>query len=244
MNSFLLKLIACITMLIDHVGSIFFPNIMIFRVIGRVSFPIYAFLITEGYTRTKNLKRYIFRLLILAIISQVPYMSAFEVKGLNIFFTLLAGILVILILDKKINFTQLSDGNRALNKIFEVGINIGKFAIIALILYILDRFEADYGVYGVCMILCFGIFKYDFKKLVVNIAILNLLYTIPILKYFITPYGINYRVFLQATCISSLFFIYNYDGTEGKKIKWLFYGFYPIHLAVLIFIRYILENVV
>jgi len=62
MNSFSLKLLACITMLIDHIGAIFFPDIMFIRIIGRVAFPIYAFLITEGYSRTKNLKRYMSRL--------------------------------------------------------------------------------------------------------------------------------------------------------------------------------------
>ena len=244
MSSFSLKLLACITMLIDHIGVIFFPNMMLFRVIGRIAFPIYAFLITEGYTRTKNIKKYIFRLFILAIISQVPYMLAFDTKGLNVFFTLLSGILIMLVLDKKVDFSQLRNESKILQRSFRISVNIAKFVLIIAIIYILEKFNSDYATYGICIILCFRMFKYNFKKLIITIVILNFLYTIPLLKYFITPHGTNFRVFLQATSISSIFFIYNYDKTEGKKIQWLFYGFYPVHLTILIFIRYILENVV
>ncbi len=244
MNSFALKLLACITMLIDHIGAIFFPDIMFLRIIGRIAFPIYGFLITEGYTKTKNLKRYMFRLFILAIVSQIPYMLAFETKGLNVFFTLLAGILVMVILDKKIDFLKLKDDNKIYKIIFEVSIYIVKFILILLIIGVIEKFESDYATYGVCIILCFRLFKNNFKKLTFVMLALNILYTIPILKYFITSYGVNFRVFLQTTCINSLFFIYNYNDTEGIKMQWLFYGFYPVHLIVLIFIRYALVNVV
>ncbi|WP_346916620.1 TraX family protein [Clostridium sp.] len=242
MNSFSLKLLACITMLIDHIGAIFFPDIMFIRIIGRVAFPIYAFLITEGYSRTKNLKRYMSRLFILAIISQIPYMLAFETKGLNVFFTLFSGIFIMIILDKKIDFYKLKHDSKIAKVVFEISIYIVKFVIILGILYILVKFKSDYAAYGVCIILCFKIFKGNFKKLTLSMIGLNILYTIPYLKYSITPFGVNFRVFLQATCISSLFFVYHYDGNEGKKAQLIFYGFYPAHLIVLVFIRYMLVN--
>lgn len=242
MDSFSLKLLACVTMLIDHTGAIFFPEIMFFRIIGRVAFPIYAFLITEGYSRTKNIKRYMFRLFILAIISQIPYMLAFETKGLNVFFTLLSGIFIMIIIDKKVHYYKLKHDIKISKEVFDISIYIIKFVIILGILYILEKFQSDYAIYGVCIILCFKMFKENFKKLTLSMIGLNFLYTIPYLKYFMEPFGVNFRVFLQATCINSLFFIYHYNGSEGKKVQFLFYGFYPVHLLVLVFIRYILIN--
>ena len=60
MNRNVLKIIALITMLIDHIGCIFFPNIIVFRVIGRLSYPIFAMFIAEGYYYTKSRKKYVF----------------------------------------------------------------------------------------------------------------------------------------------------------------------------------------
>lgn len=80
----MLKLIALITMIIDHIGM--FWNIEIFRVIGRVSFPIYCFLISKGVKKTKNIRKYIIRLLILAIISQCIW-NYIGVNTLNVLFT-------------------------------------------------------------------------------------------------------------------------------------------------------------
>lgn len=242
MDSFSLKLLACITMLIDHIGGMFFPDIIFFRIIGRVAFPVYAFLITEGYSRTKNIKRYMFRLFILAIISQIPYMLAFETKGLNVFFTLLSGLFIMIVLDKKVDYYKLKNDSKISKEVFNISIYIIKFVIILGILYILEKFQSDYAVYGVCIILCFKMFKENLKKLTLSMIGLNFLYTIPYLKYFMGSFGVNFRVFLQATCINSLFFIYHYNGNEGKKVQWLFYGFYPVHLIVLVFIRYILVN--
>ena len=56
MNSFVLKLFAASFMLIDHIGILFFPEIMIFRILGRISFPIFAFLVVEGFMHTRNIK--------------------------------------------------------------------------------------------------------------------------------------------------------------------------------------------
>lgn len=92
---FSLKVLAGITMLIDNIGVVLFQNIIIFRVIGRISFPIYAFLIAEGYMKTKNIKGYMTRLGVLALLSQILFMITFDIRGLNVSFTLLGGLLVI-----------------------------------------------------------------------------------------------------------------------------------------------------
>ncbi len=100
-NTNLLKLIAILTMIIDHVGAVFFPNMIILRCIGRLGFPLFFYCTFFGYFKTKNLKKYIFRLLLLAIISEIPYCLLFEIKELNICFTLILELLFLYLLDNK-----------------------------------------------------------------------------------------------------------------------------------------------
>ena len=90
----LLKIVALLTMLIDHVGYLYFPEEMIFRTIGRIAFPIFAYQVAIGFQKTSNRSRYALRLFVFALISQVPYFwfnptLTFDWEGLNIMFTLL-----------------------------------------------------------------------------------------------------------------------------------------------------------
>ena len=92
-----LKLIAVVTMFIDHIGSIIFPHIMFLRIIGRISFPIFAFLIVNGYRHTHNLKKYLLRLAAFAIISEIPYNLIWSgdiayPNSQNVFVTLFLGV--------------------------------------------------------------------------------------------------------------------------------------------------------
>jgi hypothetical protein len=88
MTSYSLKILAIITMIIDHIGFAFFPNAIILRLIGRISFPIFAFQLSVGYSHSKNKLKHIFTMLSFAIISQIPYMlfvsTAEESFALNI----------------------------------------------------------------------------------------------------------------------------------------------------------------
>ena len=69
----MLKILACMTMLIDHIGAIFFPYIAWMRIVGRISFPLYAFLLAEGVHHTRNLKKYGLRLLLILVLTELPY---------------------------------------------------------------------------------------------------------------------------------------------------------------------------
>ena len=73
MTSFTLKIIALITMFIDHSGYVFMGSFSFCNFIGRIAFPIFAFQITEGYLHTKNLRKYFLRLFLFALISQIPF---------------------------------------------------------------------------------------------------------------------------------------------------------------------------
>src|SRR3989344_3632203 len=97
LSSNALKLIACATMLIDHVGALFFPGVLLWRLVGRLSFPLFAFLIAEGAEQSSDARKYLFRLLALAVVSELPYRlfihaTGFAGQRLNIFFTLSAGL--------------------------------------------------------------------------------------------------------------------------------------------------------
>ena len=102
MSTTALKIIACISMLIDHVGLVFFPGQLIFRLVGRLAFPLFCYCMTVGMVYTRSIRKYLTRLLLFAFISQLVYMFAFwpefktgEIARLNIFFTLFLSLLAV-----------------------------------------------------------------------------------------------------------------------------------------------------
>lgn len=131
-NGDFLKFIAMFTMLIDHIGYLFFPTQIWLRVIGRIAFPIFAFLIARGYRFTSDKKKYAIRLLIFGFISQVPY-HFFAPGKWNIMFTLLIGLILIEIYNSKYKYTCIP------------------------LLFIGYFFPVSYGVYGLAMILIFHV---------------------------------------------------------------------------------------
>lgn len=218
-SSFALKIIAVICMLCDHFGDAIIKPFSFFNVIGRIAFPIFAFQITEGYIHTKDLKKYFKRLIIFAILSQIPFMlflSTFTSPfTLNIFFTLLLGLLSIYIY------------NKIPNKFLSIVIGI----IISILAEIIN---VDYGAWGVIIIMIFYIFK-DKK------VIMSLLYILScFIKYlpYLLKYNFHYIYLLLLFCTAfSIFFIIAYNGKQGKKIKYFLYIFYPLHMLILYFIN-------
>lgn len=151
-----LKVIAIITMLIDHIGYLFFPQHIIFRIIGRLAFPIFAYQLAMGYTYTKDMKKYAIRLLLFGVVSQAPYILAFN-GGLNILFTLLLSLGILYALDKK------------------------KYSILVLLSILPLLLPFEYGYYGVFSIISFYIFR---NKRENNILFQVLINTIYFLYYF------------------------------------------------------------
>lgn len=219
MSSFVLKIIACITMLIDHSGYVIMGNFSFFNFIGRLAFPIFAFQISEGYAHTKNLKKYFLRLTIFALISQIPFMLftsqvLSSMFNLNVLFTLLLGLLCITIYEKF--------SNKPLSII-----------LIFLIAIIGEVLNVDYGAFGILTVFIFHMFK-D-KKIIMNLVFIYMIickYTISIFTY---GFNINY-IYLALCTISPLIFINLYNKKQGKKSKYFLYFFYPVHLLVLFLI--------
>lgn len=216
MTNFLLKLIALITMIIDHYGAIFAPDAMIFRIIGRIAFPIYCFLLVQGFMHTSNVKKYGKRLLIFAIVSELPFDYAFygQINPMhqNIFFTLYIGLMTIYFIDK---FSEEKKQYIPIVIIFS-------FLISSYML-------VDYNFVGIIYILAFYLTKnFDKPKNIILAGIIIFL--------------INYiaGMYLQNYALLSLIPIYFYNnklGLKNKKMQLLFYIAYPLHLVIFALIK-------
>lgn len=164
-----LKLIAIITMIIDHIGAAFFPDMIIFRSIGRIAFPIFAYQLAIGYKHTSNLAAYARRLFIFACISYTPYIY-FLGDGLtpnplafNVMFLLLAGIGALLLFDaSKANLMRYNKTHRTgyLFKTIVLALLLLIYVLLPEFLtLIIPHFMFSYGTYGLLMMLSFHIYE-------------------------------------------------------------------------------------
>jgi len=181
-----LKLIAMITMLTDHIGHMFFPQHAIFRSVGRLAFPIFAYLLAVGYEKTSSLKNYARRLFIFGLISQVPYSFfspglQFKPFNLNIMFTLLLGLAVVYLYDLGVAGLKEQSGGRNIKRtVCGAGVLLSVCMIIILpeaLEIAFEDFRLDYGFYGLTLILMFHLFKENRKRMVIGYIILSFAYT-------------------------------------------------------------------
>lgn len=216
MSTFQIKLFACFFMLIDHMGVILFPQYLVLRILGRVSFPLFAWLIATGYLHTRSVSHYLQRLLVFAIALQIPYTIYFKSLDLNIFFTLFLGLLSIYLNDHAKKST--------------VG-----FCAVFLVAAFGTAINADYGAYGVLTIFLFYYFYRNMEKLVLSQIILNLgtfIYSF-VLLLIIKPESFPTIQFIQPFSVMALFFVAAYNGMKGRSMKYVFYLFFPVHLVLL-----------
>lgn len=247
MTSFTLKIIAMISMFCDHVSYAIFGHFSILNLIGRIAFPIFAFQISEGFTHTRNIKKYLARLGVFALISQVPF-SLFLHKfansnslSLNVFFTLFLGLLSICLFDYMIKLFEKnkiskandikSENSNKLKKENEsyLGYIFG-LIIVILIASVAELLHTDYGAWGVILVFAFYIFKDNRVLKITSFALLV------ILKYGKQIVQTNFNtisILLFIATLLPILFIDLYNGKQGKKIKYLLYWFYPIHLLAL-----------
>lgn len=213
LSNFDLKILAIITMTIDHIGAIMYPNIDIFRIIGRVSFPIFAFLLVEGFNHTSNKLKYFLRLLLFAVITQPLYDYAFNNHELNILFTFSLSFLLLSSIEfikKIINKYSKGIENYLYKTVFYSLIYI-LFVLFSLIL------NVDYQALGVSLVFIFYLSS--------NIYLSFLLYLLAVI--FLATNNIQFYSLL------SFIFINLYNGEKGNSTKYFFYLYYPLHLLVL-----------
>lgn len=233
MNAFVLKIIACFTMFIDHVGYIVFDgHSSWFNYVGRLAFPIFAFQISEGYIHTHDVKKYLLRLILFAFISQIPFLLFHSIinneLGLNVIFTLFLGLIAIIIYDKYNKF-------------------VGVFS--AIIFGIIAHFlNSDYSFYGVGITFLFYVFNKNKCLLAISFIIATLMqYSYLILVYY--NYGFEFlkNVFIiylpYFICtIFSIIIILCYNKKKGPSTKYFFYLFYPLHMILIYILSFVLQN--
>ena len=213
-----LKTIALISMLIDHTGCALFPQLAILRYLGRLAFPIYCFLLTEGALHTKDIRKYIFRLLAFALISEIPFDLAlmngrlFYMKHQNVFFTLAIGVAMIGICEYLSR--RISPGK----------VWILHVAVFVAAAFIAEYAEVDYHGRGIMVIAAFYFFRNDAA-----------------IKYFLVAMVLLYMGGKEPAAILSLLLIDMYNGKRGSQpaaLKYAFYAVYPVHLTLLYLIRW------
>lgn len=222
MSIFVVKIIACMTMVLDHVKYAL-PETRNFATVyfGRMAFPLFAFLLTEGFCHTSNLKKYYQRLLLFAVLSQIPFMLFRTLVGewrmLNILFTLLLGLMAITIWAK-----------------FR-----GKYYIcvpfVALFIFLGKCLNVDYSWYGVSCVILFYWFRNKGFFRILAFAMLNFIY------YFnrFVPHASMESIISYVFTTLPAFLLLFYNGKLGHKTKYLYYIFYPLHMLILYVIRFI-----
>lgn len=228
-----LKWIAIITMMIDHTAAAVIrplqtwlpkdmyhlQNFLLWiyphmRNIGRIAFPIFCFLLVEGFTHTKNAARYAWRLFVFALISEIPF--DFALRGTlnsplhqNVYFTLLFGLLVMMGIHYFENKTSDKPWQQTLYWLLQ--------PLIALSgLYLAKYFHTDYGLKGVFLI-----------------EVLYFNRNSRLARTILGAVTISWEAFGTLAFIP----IWFYNGKRGRQHKYFFYWFYPVHLIILGFLR-------
>lgn len=223
-----LKLLAAGFMLIDHVGSILLPQVLLLRCIGRLAFPMFAFFIAEGYVRTRNFWKYLWRMAVFAAIAEVPFDltggSAWDPDRQNVLVTFCIALLMLRGLDELRRW----DGAARY---------LGTAAALAAGFAAGQLLRVDYGGWGVLTVALFYLCrdgKYARLWLAAGMTVLN---GVCIGSMKAAVFGAEMPI--QVLAVLALPLIWTYSGEAGVKgrRRWAFYAFYPAHLLALEGIR-------
>ena len=238
MSAFALRIFACVCMLLDHLGYCF-PKMQWLRYVGRLAFPIYVFLIVNGYTHSSNRLFYALRLAALAVLSQVPFTLFCHFPGyfhnFNVFFSLLCALLTV----------WATDG--LLKHRLTRWISFLPWLIMTVV-YFYGYLHADYGIKAIWMAMTFRYLKKS-KALTVLGCFLSV-YAVPLLGYvqqlvvlilgrpaYFIPLTLWTKT--QVFSLLALIPIFLYNGKRGcpRTLGYFFYAFYPAHLIILYLIK-------
>ena len=241
LNSNVLKIVAAITMLIDHLGVLVFPQYVIFRIIGRISFPLYAFMIAEGCKYTKNRLRHFLTVFGLGSVFQLVFWLVTRVEYMGILITFSVSILLIYVLQDFKN--QLNQG-----KLYSKTLMGALFVLLVTLAFVVtESVIFDYGIMGIMLPVLFSVpsiitrsneqGKSGFARVVDSNLTRVLIASAVLVLYAVKEgQGVYYYALLSSP------FILLYSGRRGKlRLKWFFYIFYPTHLVAIYLIFYLLK---
>ncbi len=221
----LLKLIAILAMTLDHVGSVFFPEYPVFRWIGRIAFPIFCYCMTVGLLYTHDIKKYLTRLAVFAVISQPFHVLAFHpqdflenIAVLNIFFTLFVSLLALW------------------------GFKEKKWLVFAAATLFTMFVNVDYSVTGILLMLIFYLCR---NKPLWGVLLYILSYLPALFNgYMEDPLALvigNLPIGFEIFSIFAAPLIFIRMNSKIKVPKWFFYIYYPLHQLVILIVRLILH---
>ena len=207
-----LKIVAMVSMVFDHAGDNFFPNQTWMRIIGRIAMPIFTFCVCEGYIHTRDRKKYLTRMLIFALISEIPFDLVTSGKVLeftqqNIMFTFAMAAGTLMLCDLVLNKFGKKTGY----------VLTGVIMLMSMVLSVVLRL--DYSMTALAVVFVYYLLKDK------ALEIRNL---VAMAVHFLLR---NVGVYLYGVLGFIPLFLYN--GKRGKGLKWLFYVFYPGHLLLI-----------
>lgn len=216
MSVFALKILAILAMSLDHIAAVFLSPInmpyLLMRGFGRIAFPIFCFLIVEGYYHTRDVKKYMIRLAGFALVSEIPfdlcfYQKPFYWQHQNVFFTLALGLITIYAIDEiKKRFS--TSYIKAL---------VLQFAVIILAMTTAWFLSTDYSMLGILIIIAFYVGRGNIIQIAISICIVTLYL------------GNTFQLYSLLALIP----IYLYNGKKGPSMRYVFYVFYPAHMLIL-----------
>ena len=210
-----LKLLALVTMTVDHVGMVLFPQVLWWRLVGRLAFPIYAFMVGEGCVHTRSMPKYLRSMGLMALLCQVVYLVAMGslYQCILVTFSLSIGLCMLL--------KKAKEERRMLWYVLTA-------LAVAAVWFLTEELSAllpytdygvDYGFLGVMLPVAIYLAPTKIWKLLLTVQILLLM---------------SVTNWVQLPSVLAVVFLALYNGTRGKwNVKHLFYWYYPIHLVVI-----------
>lgn len=235
MNRNHIKFIAAFTMTLDHIGVIMFslensPIIYtVLRVLGRIAFVLFAYMLVEGFFKTKNLKNYFLRLLVFAagveffiLMYGVVSKDYSGVMNINVLWPLVFGLGSLMLLKSEKIYIRL---------------------LIVPIILLAEFIDISYGAYGILLILVFAFYKNPITQVLFLLGLNLLFIDFPLYQLLNLSGFARYQgSWIQWFSMLGFIFIFLYNGQKGKlNTKWFFYIFYPLHLGIIYGIYYLIS---
>ncbi len=235
-SSFGLHVLAMAFMLCDHMWATLFPSAEWLTCVGRIAYPIFAFMTAEGYVHTHDLRKYMLRLLFWAAVTEIPFNlmygeSLFYPFHQNVLWTFLISLLMIFLIEK-------------CRAKFKPAVSLLLSAAIALLGFAAGYAAmADYYGVGVITVLMFYFFrKPNLKNRLLQLIFMYIL-NVELLggySYIFTLFGRDFEFPQQGFALLSLIPIWLYSGRQGfhsKAFRYFCYAFYPVHMLLLVLAR-------
>ena len=236
-TSFSLHIMAMVLMLCDHLWGTVVPGNDWLNCIGRLAFPIFAFLTVEGYFHTKSLKKYVLRLLLFAILSEIPFNLAI---GSRLFYPIHQNVLwTFLISIGLIHWNEKVKNKAQWLRMLTAALSVIVGLVAGLVTFV------DYYHAGVMTVLIFYFFRERKWWCLLCQAVFLWYINTELLGgvgYELQLWGRTFFFSRQLFALPALIPIWLYRGKQGlynKPLRWLYYGFYPVHLLILGLLKFL-----